>query len=566
VIRRRAHVLAVPSRLPGRRRLAVWAAVAIVCVVSAVPYVPTLHSYFLADDFGVIQLLSNKPTFHFLSLFTRTWTEDIYAEPSVDELRPLLAVSFQFNSLWGPASPTAYHATNILFHLANTLLVFAIARVIVRVGVVAATLSSILFAVSIVHAEAVAWINGRADSLPALLYVGAFFTYALWNRTKSRVFYAASIFLLFLALFTKQSAITFLASIVAYDALIARRTLRPSWLEFGRYVPFVLMTGMYLVLRYTLFGQVVRENQLSVDRILQLGSIQLVFIRMLVSESPLFSPTSLAPRLQLVLAILTLLVISPVVYLNFRARSLRALLYFGPVWWLISTLPLLVTYETPRHLYVAVVGLAVAVGGILDRLLTTSGEKLVKLRIAAVVLGSGAVIAAYMGNLTQSVHEWTTAGAAAEKMVRDVELRLPSYPDGSLIILAFPQTDSAQNLMSFAMPFAVQPPFTKMDMTRQWFIVEPKWSYCCPRQWHADVQAAVAGWSSQPTQKPAAMFAWDRAGAMVYGSELDQPSLGHLSMSLVAARTAGELCTQLNVILQQADVGGTTMCELYQQQ
>src|SRR6185503_7994430 len=49
---------------PLRRRKAAVAA-CVVAVVAVVVYAPTIHDYFLQDDFGVVGLLSQKPWFYF---------------------------------------------------------------------------------------------------------------------------------------------------------------------------------------------------------------------------------------------------------------------------------------------------------------------------------------------------------------------------------------------------------------------------------------------------------------------------------------------------------------------
>src|SRR5262245_32077138 len=100
-----ADALLVVAARPARAAApaAVLAAVLAVCLAAAVPFASTLNSYFLADDFGLIQLFSDKPPLHFLSLFSRPWVEGIYGE-APDELRPIVGVSYQIDALWGAAS------------------------------------------------------------------------------------------------------------------------------------------------------------------------------------------------------------------------------------------------------------------------------------------------------------------------------------------------------------------------------------------------------------------------------------------------------------------------------
>src|SRR5205814_711564 len=95
-----------------------WLSTIAVAVAAALPYLSTIRSYFIADDFGLIQLFSSKPTFHFLTLFTSPWTETIYGSRT-DELRPFVELSYQFDSLLGSGNPVGYHIDTIVLHALN---------------------------------------------------------------------------------------------------------------------------------------------------------------------------------------------------------------------------------------------------------------------------------------------------------------------------------------------------------------------------------------------------------------------------------------------------------------
>jgi hypothetical protein len=191
-----------------------------VSLAATLPFVSGLRGYFLSDDFGLVQLFSRQPAWHVLSLFTRSWVEGIYGY-AADELRPTVALSYQLDSLWGAASPLAYHATNVVLHVLSALVVLAVARSAARLTLAAAAFAAGVFAVWPIHAETVAWISGRADSVPGLLYLSAFLAYAAWRRAGAGALYAACLGLAVLALYSKQSAITLTASFLAYDLLVA---------------------------------------------------------------------------------------------------------------------------------------------------------------------------------------------------------------------------------------------------------------------------------------------------------------------------------------------------------
>ena len=156
-------------------------------------------------------------------------------------------MSYQLTALGGSASPFLHHALNILIHAANGLLVLAIARTAASLSVPAAGLAGLFFVVLPVHAESVAWITGRVDSMPALFYFGSFLAYARWRRSgsASRHLYLSSVLIFFLALFTKQNTITMVATLAAYDVVVLRRRPFPVVAFVRPYVPFVGLTAGY---------------------------------------------------------------------------------------------------------------------------------------------------------------------------------------------------------------------------------------------------------------------------------------------------------------------------------
>jgi Flp pilus assembly protein TadD len=92
---------------------------------------------------------------------------------------PLTWLSLMFDYELYRSNPTGYHWTNVLFHIANTLLLFlALNRMtgaIWRSGFVAA-----LFAVHPLHVESVAWIAERKDVLSTFFWMLTMYAYAIY--------------------------------------------------------------------------------------------------------------------------------------------------------------------------------------------------------------------------------------------------------------------------------------------------------------------------------------------------------------------------------------------------
>jgi hypothetical protein len=553
-----------------------WLAGCLVCVAASLPYISTLHGYFIGDDFGLVRLFSSQPPLHFLTLFTRSWTDAVYGS-LYDELRPLIALSYQFDSFWGNGSPTSFHISNIVFHALNSVLVLIIARSIAHLSMLASILAATLFAVLPIHAETISWISGRADSIPALFYLTSFVCYARWRQTQIRWWYWAAVGALFLDLFSKQYAITLLASFVLYDALLARTGLKLSWATARTYAPFVLLVLGYVGLRYVLFGNFVREGAMPFGLLLRnLARVEALNIEVLIVGWPLFEELPVPVRTAIRLLGTAGLVLALVpAYFELRRRAgektptWRAYaLYFGPLWWLVSVAPLAVTYVTPRHLYLPAVGVALTLALGFDALIRVRSRTW---RCASLAIGAVA-LAACVVRLQTVVGEWNAAATISEKITRDVRLQAAAAQDGSLLILGAPrnavldQSDSRVSnaelapppgrpwLWSWALPYAHQPPFTDTDIAERVAVVQPLSVYCCTaEQWLAQTRATITSWSNQPARLPVIVLVWDSStGALMRQSDEENPALRSHVVSLIGAGTYRELDAMLGDTLAEA--------------
>jgi hypothetical protein len=553
-----------------------------VCLAAVLPFLPTLSGYFLSDDFGLVQLFSHKPTLHFLSLFTRPWTEAIYGVQP-DELRPLLALSYQVDSLWGVENPTGYHISNVVLHTLNAVLVLAIARA-AGLSLPAATFAGVLFSVLPIHAETVAWISGRADSILALFYLLSFLAYAAWRRSNVQgpalslpkgpwTLYALSLGVFFLALFSKQSAITMLAALLMYDLLIERRRLERSWACLWPYLPFACLTVGYVGLRYFFFGNAVREHQLTPETLLTFVVHQGMFLKTLAVGSSLVGVEGARPELESAGLLLTWVAIG--VALTFvvvqvrrtqtqrttsqadRPTDVGSLLYFGPIWWLLSIAPLVVTYISPRHLYLASAGAAVALGALFNILWA---KQQLQWRSAA-ALGATALVVASTLTLEQPVSEWRWSAALSATISQDIVRELSSTPSGSLLIISPPVAGASKELHTWvwmwASPFALHPPFMPAGLVERVIVIEPPDVYCCPRdQWLGRTRRALAAWLSRSDQPPVIMLRWDVvSGALSRKSELDDEQFRGQVAALAEAETFSAMCRRLEALV--GDLGGS---------
>jgi hypothetical protein len=520
----------------------------IVSLAAILPYLPTINDYFVRDDFGVVQLLAGKPLTYFPRWFASSWMDDIWGYLP-DEVRPFPALSYQLTALGGPVSPFLHHALNILIHAANGLLVMAIALRAARLNVPAATTAALIFVLMPVHAESVAWITGRVDSMPAFFYLASFLAFVRYRQESKRALsgwalYLWAIVLFFVALFTKQNTITMVATLAGYDVIVGRRRILPLIAFVRPYVPFVALTAAYLWLRYLLFGQVAREGALNARALQDFGVLLGWHTRHVIAGD------KDAPAAVVWLALVAVVV----VWLCARRRTRpgtaaasvdlgRRLLYFGPVWWAIGVLPIAVAgYHSPRHVYLAAVGWAIVLGVALEA--AWSARPGVRWR-RAVAASAALVVLGYSVPLYRAVKNWREMADVSHTVVRDVRDAALSAQPGSMVVVGAPGRS-----WEWALPFAVRPPYQRTDLRARVFIISPRALSCCTVPWYEETRRTIRAWSAGEGRDAAVALRWDpRTGAQSRATSVDSPQLPALIRAL-ADLPADDLDRNLRRLLE----------------
>ena len=110
----------------------------------------------------------------------------------------------------------AIHFTNVLFHVANTVLLFLLLTrmtgAVWRSAVVAA-----LFGVHPLHVESVAWVSERKDVVSAFFLIVTVWLYVAWTRNKSTLFYVLTCLSFILGIAAKQMLVTLPFALLLLD-------------------------------------------------------------------------------------------------------------------------------------------------------------------------------------------------------------------------------------------------------------------------------------------------------------------------------------------------------------
>jgi tetratricopeptide (TPR) repeat protein len=139
-------------------------------------------------------------------------------------------------------SASRFHATNVILHLLNVILVFAFAFQLSRKRLIVATITALLFAIHPMHVESVAWIAERKDVLYTLFFMAGLIAYLKYIDQKSLLYLLLTLILFILSLFSKPSAVVFPLVILAIDYFKERGFSIKVWLEK---IPFFVLSAVF---------------------------------------------------------------------------------------------------------------------------------------------------------------------------------------------------------------------------------------------------------------------------------------------------------------------------------
>src|SRR5215470_11354090 len=210
----------------------------ILAAVTIFAYRPAWHGGFLWDDDAYV--INNE-----LLTAPDGWQRIWFSLDSPSQYFPLTYSTFRIeHALWG-LNTTGYHWVNLLLHVANALLVWA---VLARLKVPGAWLAAAIFALHPVQVESVAWITERKNVLMSFFFLLTLLAWIAFldERTKRRwIFYCLALIFYVLALSAKATACTLPAALF----LILWLEKKPITMRrLMQIVPFVMLgVGMGLL-------------------------------------------------------------------------------------------------------------------------------------------------------------------------------------------------------------------------------------------------------------------------------------------------------------------------------
>ena len=120
---------------------------------------------------------------------------------------PLVWISLMLDQQAYGLNPMGYHLTNLLFHIANALLLFLALRRMTR-STWRSALVAAIFAIHPLHVESVAWVTERKDVLSTLFWMLTMGAYALYAEKPGWRRYGLIVLCFVLGLMAKPALVT----------------------------------------------------------------------------------------------------------------------------------------------------------------------------------------------------------------------------------------------------------------------------------------------------------------------------------------------------------------------
>lgn len=261
----KATGLSPSQRSPWHARPEIIIAALLVVAIIAVYAQVTGFDFVSVDDYEYVR--DNDVVTSGLSIASAKWA---FQNNVAGNWHPVTMLTLMLECQIYGVVPGAHHYTNVLLHIANTLLLFFLLLRMTRKlpnNIWPCSLVAAMFALHPLHVESVAWISERKDVLS-----GFFFMLTLWaylrytelkktefglrfdDHTRSRciTWYVLGLALFALGLMSKPMLVTLPCVLVLLDWWPLQRITKFSWgalgMSIAEKIPFFALTAIFSVI------------------------------------------------------------------------------------------------------------------------------------------------------------------------------------------------------------------------------------------------------------------------------------------------------------------------------
>ena len=267
----------------------------------------------------------------------------IFSSTYVSNYQPLTMLTYMAEYRFFQLNPAVYHWTNVLLHIINCLLIFALLYGLSGKRF-ASLIIALLFAVHPLRVESVAWIAERKDVLSAFFYFLSLLSYLRYVKKTGRKFYGFSLFSLMLSLLSKPVAVSQPLVLLLIDYANNRKIDKKNLLEKTPFFVVAIMFAALTILTQKSPGPITEYSSLSAITRVCTPFYGVVFY--LVKTIAPIHLSALYPfparidgsmNMALLASFFLIIGITGIMYHHRRLRKL----VFGPLFFIITVLPML---------------------------------------------------------------------------------------------------------------------------------------------------------------------------------------------------------------------------------
>lgn len=316
-----------------------------------------------------------------------------------DNWHPITWISHQLDVTLFGVNPGAHHVVNLVFHIANSILLYFLISGITGSRWKSAVVA-VIFAVHPAHVESVAWIAERKDVLSTLFWILASFAYVRYARdgANKRAYWLAVV-LFAIGLMAKPMLVTFPFALLLLDYWPLKRlsefrwdSIRPLVVEK---IPFFALSVASAVI--TVIAQRAHGAVQSLETFTMTERIANAVVSYAKYVAMLFYPANLAVWYpferdlsvpQVIGSAIFLIAVSAISIWQIRKRPY---LFVGWFWFVGTLVPVIGLVQVgrqalaDRYTYIPYIGLSLAVVWLIGELLQVFRAPFIAQRVAAVV-------------------------------------------------------------------------------------------------------------------------------------------------------------------------------------
>ena len=275
-----------------------------------------------------------------------------------------------------------FHFTNLIFHIANTLLLFIVLKLMTN-AIWSSAFAAALFALHPLHVESVAWVSERKDVLSTFFWLLTMWAYVRYAKKPKIISYILMVIFFVLGLMSKPMAVTlpFVLLLLDYWPLARLGTKRSLTYLLIEKIPLFAMVIISSIITFIVQkkgGAMVSTGE-SYSLLIRLANASISYMQYIIkmiwpAELAFFYPHP-GQNISLLYAVLSAVILLAITIFILRFSKNHRYLFTGWFWYLGTLVPVIGIVQVggqamaDRYTYITLTGLFIIIAWGLPELL-----------------------------------------------------------------------------------------------------------------------------------------------------------------------------------------------------